>query len=119
MTLIKEHVDQLFKEARGPKGELGRNPVTGWCFVWGLDSFVPQKWIAYRAVLAREWFALNGPRDAPPLPVHAFEVADMKHGGGFRHMLAYYAPRAGTGRSGQAHRRSGRRQRRRSVPSRP
>ena len=47
------------------------NPVTLAGYVHGIDPIAPQKEDAHRALLAREWFALNGPADAQPLPLPA------------------------------------------------
>jgi hypothetical protein len=45
-----------------------------------------------RALYARKWFALDGPRDAPPLPLSYVEREDLKsEGSGFLRMVAYYA----------------------------
>jgi hypothetical protein len=43
-----------------------------------------------RARFAREWFALNGPHDAPPLPLGYDEREDLKVGG-LKHLVAWYA----------------------------
>jgi hypothetical protein len=91
MSSIKKHVDRLFREVFMEHDTLCQNPVTGAWFDKELDPLTTQKRAACRALLAREWLLLNGPRSAPPLPLHADEVADMKRGQGFRHMFGYYA----------------------------
>jgi hypothetical protein len=68
-TLIGREVERLFSETTASHGEVYENPVLGTHFVYGVDPIEPQKEVAYRALLAREWFALNGPADAPPLPI--------------------------------------------------
>ena len=68
-TLIGREVERLFGENPGSHGGHYENPVTGGRFVYGFDPIEPQKEAAYRALLAREWFAVNGPADAPQLPI--------------------------------------------------
>lgn len=34
--------------------------------------------VAAQALRARDWFAINGPPDAPQLPVSGYDIADMK-----------------------------------------
>jgi hypothetical protein len=55
--------------------------------------FVLEKRFSRRKLLgARKWFAVNGPADAPPLPLSYDEREDLKCGGsGFQSMVAYYA----------------------------
>ena len=43
-----------------------------------------------RAMAAREWFEINGPPDAPPLPLNHDEREDLKYGL-FGNMVAWYA----------------------------
>jgi hypothetical protein len=88
--LVQLEVDRLFRKLPARRGELCWNPVTGGLFVKGLDPIKPQKERAYRALVAREWFALNGPPDAPPLPLSYEEREALKHGG-VLHILAWYA----------------------------
>jgi hypothetical protein len=88
-SLIKASVDRKFRELSAKRGELCRNPVVGdGDFVTGVDPLKPQKEMAYRALLAQEWFALYGPRDAPPLPI--YNTSDAKRGQGLLHLLAYF-----------------------------
>jgi len=68
-SLIGREVERLFSETTASHGEVYENPVTGGRFVYGGDPIAPQKDAACRALLAREWFALNGPADAPQLPI--------------------------------------------------
>ncbi len=68
-TLIGREVERLFSENPGSHGGHYENPVTGGRFIYGVDPIEPQKQEAYRALLARELFAVNGPADAPQLPI--------------------------------------------------
>jgi hypothetical protein len=72
-SLIGREVERLFSETTASHGEVYENPVLGTHFVYGVDPIEPQKEAAYRAFLAREWFALNSPADAPPLPTNERE----------------------------------------------
>jgi hypothetical protein len=96
--IIKSHVEELFnKDAPFRRGELRRNPVHGGSFVHGKDPIAPQKRDAQRALLAREWWELFGPHDAPPLPVSCYEIQDKRYGFGkfdrvgFHHLIAQFA----------------------------
>jgi hypothetical protein len=96
--IIKSHVEELFKkDAPFRRGELRRNPVHAGWFVHGEDPIAPQKRVARRALLAREWFYEFGPRDAPPLPVSGYEIEDMRFAhkfgsrAGFYHLIAHFA----------------------------
>jgi hypothetical protein len=55
--------------------------------------FVAVKHFSRRKLLdARRWFGVNGPPDAPPLPLSYDEREDLKRGGsGLERMVAYYA----------------------------
>jgi hypothetical protein len=75
-SLIGREVDRLFNAIVAPHGQCGDNPVTGGGFVWGLDPIAEQKKEAAVALLAHEWFAVNGPPDAPPLPLTSIDVED-------------------------------------------
>jgi hypothetical protein len=86
--MIQKQVDRLFRDL--PAGSC-QNPVTGPWFEKGLDPLAPQKRIACAALMAREWFAREGPREVQPLPIHNDDIQRMKSGGGFRHMFGYYA----------------------------
>jgi hypothetical protein len=68
-TLVGREVERLFSERPARYGELCTNPVTLACYIHGEYPIEPQKEDAYRALLAREWFAFNGPDDAQPLPL--------------------------------------------------
>ena len=90
-TLIGREVERLFNESPARYGENCRNPVTGAGYVHGVDPVASQKEAARRALLAREWFALNGPPDAQPLPVSYDERESLKGQGLFPHIVAWYA----------------------------
>ena len=48
----------------------------------GVDDLNPKRNpLGRRALAARKWFALNGPPDAPPLPLSYDEREDLKTGG--------------------------------------
>ncbi|QIG96815.1 hypothetical protein [Bradyrhizobium sp. 6(2017)] len=95
MTLIKDKVDALFQDVpRRPNGRVCDNPVTGGRFVkgeTGVDSIAYQRCAAEKALLAQEWFALYGPRGAPPLPLKAWEWEEMRHDFGLKILVGFYA----------------------------
>jgi hypothetical protein len=78
VKLVEANVDHLFSGLAAQHGELCINPVTGGHFVFGDDPITPQKQMARKALLARDWFAKCGPPDAPPLPLSSGEIEDMK-----------------------------------------
>ena len=88
MTPIELHVDQLFKDETG---RLRRNPVTGGYWVHGEDSISHQKRAACRALLAQEWFAVYGPRNAPPLPTMEVDMHAMKYTSPLNYILSRFA----------------------------
>ncbi len=97
-SLIAREVERLFRES--PDQYFGAgiaiNPVTDEGYVPGDDPIEPQMEAACRALLAREWFAINGPADAPPLPLSYDEREDLKGRGALGHTLlghivAWYA----------------------------
>lgn len=91
MDTIRMHVDRLFKDAAPWRGELCENPVTGGYWLPGDDSISRQKRMACDALFAREWFAVYGPHDAPPLPLSDAEIEDLKYTDPFRHILSCFA----------------------------
>ena len=93
-TLIGSEVERLFGEISAERGDLCTNPVTGGDFVYGFDPIGLQKKIAYHALLAREDFALNGPADAPRLPLEHWECEQVRWSGRpLDYLTAQYAKR--------------------------
>ncbi|SHG24141.1 hypothetical protein [Bradyrhizobium erythrophlei] len=90
-SLIENEVDRLFAELNAKPGECCDNPVTGGGFVWGLDPIATQKKEAVARLRAREWFALNGPPDAPPLPLSHADVGDYRDARGLKGVVGFYA----------------------------
>jgi hypothetical protein len=94
MSLIKDKVDALFRRVLlQPNGQC-ENPVTGGRFMKGEsgeDSIAYQKHAAEKALLAQEWFALHGPRYAPPLPVTAWGWEEMRRDFGVKTLIGFYA----------------------------
>ena len=84
-------VDQLFNEIGAKHGEWCRNPVIGGGFVWGIDPIAEQKEAAVTAVRAREWFAVNGPPDAPPLPLSHNDKEDYRRARGLKGLVGFYS----------------------------
>jgi hypothetical protein len=85
----KHQVDQLFRELRGPSGTVCDWPVIGGHFLKG-EKTTRMRQLACKALAARDWFAINGPPDAPPLPLSYDEREELKHGG-LDHIVAWYA----------------------------
>jgi hypothetical protein len=85
----KRQVDQLFRELRGPSGTVCDWPVIGGHFLKG-EKTTRMRQKACKALAARDWFAINGPPDAPPLPLSYDEREALKHGG-LDHIVAWYA----------------------------
>jgi hypothetical protein len=88
---IEREVDGLFTALNAKRGDVCRNPVTGEDFVWGVDPIAPQKMEAVRALRAREWFAANGPADAPPLPLSHDEIESARNARGLAGVIGFYA----------------------------
>jgi len=80
-TAIGREVERLFGEISAKRGDLCTNPVTGGDFVYGFDPIQLQKKIAYNALRAREDFAVNGPADAPRLPLEHWECERVRWSG--------------------------------------
>ena len=91
-TLIGREVERLFSENPAQSNGLCTNPVTGQWYVRGVDPIAPQKEAAYRALLAREWFAFTAPPDATPLPINEYDREDWKRTGRLLdYIIALYA----------------------------
>jgi hypothetical protein len=69
LIYIAGEIISAIKHALQSGKDLCKNPVTGAGFVYGVDPTGRQKKAAYSALLARDWFAFNGPADAQPLPL--------------------------------------------------
>jgi hypothetical protein len=89
--LITIQVDQLFAKLNATDGECCTNPVTRGGFVWGMDPIAEQKECANIALLARQWFAVNGPRDAPLLPLNVHDRDRFRGSGGLTALVGFYA----------------------------
>ena len=79
-------VDSLFKANAARHGKPCEWPVIGGGYMSGYDPIKKMREKAVSALLAREWFARNGPPDAPPLPLGYDERDRLKGGLG---LLAY------------------------------
>jgi hypothetical protein len=79
---ITREVERSFDEISAKRGDLCTNPVTGGEFVYGFDSIKRQKDAAYKRLLVREYFALNGPPDAPRMPTDDYERNRAKYAAG-------------------------------------
>src|SRR6476659_34629 len=88
---LERLVDQLFTEIGAKLGDNCRNPVIGGGFVWGIDPITPQKKAAVLALRAQEWFAVNGPKDAPLLPLSHNDVEDYRRASGLTVLVGLYA----------------------------
>jgi hypothetical protein len=97
-TLVGREVERLFGENPGSHGGQYENPVTGGRFIYGVDPIAPQKDAACRALLAREWFALNRPADAPQLPItyEEREYLKWRTGRPLDYVVAQFARSLGT-----------------------
>jgi hypothetical protein len=91
MNIVKSHVDHLFRDAPDRSDKIRQNPVTGGSWLVGADPIAPQKRMAHRALFAREWFAVYGPHDAPPLPLSDAELEDLKYTDPFSHSVSCFA----------------------------
>ena len=91
-TLIGREVERLFDQISARHGDLCWNPVTGEEFVYGVDPIGLRKKMAHHALLAREDFAVNGPDDAPPLPLEHGECEQVRWSGKpLNYLTAQYA----------------------------
>jgi hypothetical protein len=88
---LSQAADQLLAALNAKRGECCRNPVTDGGFVWGIDPIAPQKKAATAALRAREWFAVNGPPDAPPLPLSHDDIEDYRNARGLAGIVGFFA----------------------------
>ena len=91
MSILQTHVDELFAGAAPRSGQLCRNPVVGGDWLVGADPDAVQKKRARRALLAREWFYVYGPPDAPPLPLSGIEQEALRYRDPLGHLVAEFA----------------------------
>jgi hypothetical protein len=75
-------LERLFGEISAKRGDLCTNPVTGGDFVYGFDPIEQQKNAAYKRLMARAYFALHGPPDAPLMPTDDYGRNRAKHASG-------------------------------------
>ena len=88
----RQVVDSLFQANAARPGQICDWPVVGGHYVSGSDPTKGKRETAVRALLARDWFADNGPPDAQPLPLSNDEREDMKGGRGLLYyIVALYA----------------------------
>jgi hypothetical protein len=89
---IAREVDRLFEADRKKYyGQCSQIPILGDNYLAGEDVTALKK-LACAALLAREWFAIHGPADAPPLPLSMGEREDLKCGGPrLNKIIALYA----------------------------
>ena len=90
-SLIEREVDRLFAQLNASHGKSCKNPITAGGFVWGLDPIGEQKKQALAALLAREWFAVNGPSDAPLLPLNVDDRDRFRGSGGLTALVGFCA----------------------------
>lgn len=83
-------VDRVFAQLAARGGETVQNPVTKGLWVKGEDAEELQRDAAYRALLARQWFASVAPEDAPFLPLSREDRERLKVGG-LPHMTSLFA----------------------------
>jgi hypothetical protein len=88
---IEDLVDRLFGDVKAKRGECCVLPVTGARIVWGIDPIAPEKKKAISALRARDWLAVNGPPDAPVLPLSSNDVEDYRHARGLKGVVGFYA----------------------------
>src|SRR5215475_12624660 len=86
-------VAHMFQRNAARPGQRCDWPVVGAHYVSGEESIELMREMmekAIRAVEAREWFELNGPSDAPPLPL-SYDEREALRDGGLGHLVKYYA----------------------------
>jgi hypothetical protein len=85
-SLVMKEVDRLF----GKPDAANINPITG-MVNWADEPIEPQKRAAIIPLLAREWFAVYGPPDAPPLPLAHEDVEDYRRARGLAGIVGFFA----------------------------
>ena len=86
----RRFVDDQFRANARHKGEVCQWPVVGGSYVVGEDRTKKMGELAVRALLARAWFAKNGPSGLPPLPL-SYEEREALKNGSLTHFLGWYA----------------------------
>jgi hypothetical protein len=87
---FRPYVDRLFRQAPDRLSPTRRNPITGSCWVRGIDRTSTQKRAACRALVARARFAWNNP-GMPPLPLSYAEREELKGNGGVDYIVSVFA----------------------------
>jgi hypothetical protein len=90
MDDIELEVARLFRNVPGERGDICEFPIIGGHFVKGEDRTRKEQKLACKALRAREWFAVNGPPDAPPLPL-SYNGREALKNGDIGHIVALYA----------------------------
>jgi hypothetical protein len=85
-SIIEREIDLLFDDPDSTRID----PVTG-AVNWAREPIGPQKKAAIKPLLAREWFAVYGPPDAPRLPLSHGDVEECRHAGGLKGIVGFYA----------------------------
>jgi hypothetical protein len=78
-TLIGREVERAFANISEKPGDICMNPITGKQFIYDRSSIEYEKHVANRRLLVREYFALNGPSDAPAMPIDEWDRDRAKH----------------------------------------
>jgi hypothetical protein len=99
----RPYVDRLFKQAPDRLSPTRENPITGSCWVRGIDRIGTQKKAACRALVARARFAWDNP-GMPPLPLSYAEREELKRNGGVDYIVSLFARSLDAQKYGTAHR---------------
>lgn len=88
----RELVDRSFAEHATKRRQICEWPVIGGSYVPGYDETKEMRRLAVQALVARDWFFVNGPHDVQPLPCGYVEREDARSGQGLlRYIVALYA----------------------------
>jgi hypothetical protein len=90
ISIINLHVDRVFRDIALKSGQLCRNSAVGEEWLVEDDPVAVQK-RAHLALLAREWFYLHVPLDAPPLPLSSSEQAALRYHDPLGHLVVDFA----------------------------
>jgi hypothetical protein len=91
VKFYEKEVDRLFKQLHAPPGTNCQWPVFGGGFMKGEDDESEMRQTLCNALRARDWFAENGPADAPPLPLNPDDRNKIRFRGGIEGIVGYYA----------------------------